>query len=214
MKTSINRRIVQNQNAIENAINQPEILSLMSIFGYDRKKLRIGKVNCEQANLLQLAKQKKYGSQFDATDTLKGEFEAVKIQYDEHRALAKLAFKGQRGTLEKLQLNGARKRNKEEWIAQAMAFYNSSAEIEEVIGRYGVSPEALAQTKAMLEALSSARQQQLQKIGEAQSATQKRDEAIKTMDTWMKEFRSVARIALKDNPQLLEALGIKVPSKV
>lgn len=66
----------------------------------------------------------------------------------------------------------------------------------------------------MVEALSTACQQQLQRIGEAQDATEKRDEVLKEIDDWMKDFKAAARLALKDHPQWLEILGIKVKSKV
>jgi hypothetical protein len=44
-------------------------------------------------------------------------------------------------------------------------------------------------------------------IGDAQNFTKIKDSAIAKMNTWMYEFYTVARLALKDQPQLLEALG-------
>ena len=46
--------------------------------------------------------------------------------------------------------------------------------------------------------------------GEAQEATKQRDAALKALDEWLVDFRVIARIALEDNPQLLEALNIGV----
>ena len=65
----------------------------------------------------------------------------------------------------------------------------------------------------MVEALHSVRQQQLQSKGDAQDATEKRNMARKALKTWMSRFRKTARLALQDDPQLLEGLDIVVPSK-
>ena len=46
----------------------------------------------------------------------------------------------------------------------------------------------------------------------AQEATKKKDAAFAKMDNWMSEFYAFARIALEDQPQLLEALGKVVKS--
>ena len=43
--------------------------------------------------------------------------------------------------------------------------------------------------------------------GDAQDATNRRNEA---MDQWVRDLRDVARIALRDRPQLLERLGFMV----
>jgi len=44
--------------------------------------------------------------------------------------------------------------------------------------------------------------------GEAQDATKQRDAAIAALETWLADFKVVARIALQDTPQLLEALNL------
>ncbi|MEM0941615.1 MAG: hypothetical protein AAF600_19240 [Bacteroidota bacterium] len=45
-------------------------------------------------------------------------------------------------------------------------------------------------------------------MGEAQQFTVTRDEALDHLDEWMAEFKELAKIALEDQPQLLEVLGI------
>lgn len=43
---------------------------------------------------------------------------------------------------------------------------------------------------------------------ETQAATQARDEALDDLQEWMGDFVSIARIALEDQPQYIEMLGI------
>ena len=43
--------------------------------------------------------------------------------------------------------------------------------------------------------------------GESQDATKLKDTAFGELDDWMRDFYAVAKIALEDNPQLLESLG-------
>jgi hypothetical protein len=35
-----------------------------------------------------------------------------------------------------------------------------------------------------------------------------RDAALNELDTWMRDLRIIARVALKDRPQLLEQIGV------
>lgn len=214
MKSSIDRIIQERQNAIENALNYTEIQKRMASVSYDRKKLMEGKTLNEKVRLLHASKVDKYGSQYKSTDTLKAEISQSKAMYKKHLTMARMAYEGDRGMQAKLQISGRREVSTEGWIAQAMALYSKTEEIAEAMSQYGVTLEELSQTKAMIEAITTRRQQQLQKIGEAQDATEKRDAALKAMDEWMKDFKIAARLALKDNPQWLEILGIRVKSKV
>jgi len=62
----------------------------------------------------------------------------------------------------------------------------------------------------MIAAISDLRHQRMQEKGEAEEATSSRNASIKALKVWMNDFRYVARMALRDNPQLLEALGMVV----
>lgn len=50
--------------------------------------------------------------------------------------------------------------------------------------------------------------QQLKEKGEAQSATEARDTAFDALQEWVRDFINIARIALEDQKQLLEVLGV------
>jgi hypothetical protein len=62
----------------------------------------------------------------------------------------------------------------------------------------------------MIEALADTRNQRLLSKGEAEEATHRRNQSIKALKAWMSDFRAIARIALRDNPQLKETLDMVV----
>lgn len=214
MKKTFTSEITQAQNAIENALTHKEILKKMETCAYDRKKLLEGKALCEKVRILQSAKQEKYGSQYATSGTFREEIRQVKQRYMRHLKIARLAFGGNRGIEEILQIRGKRKTDLDGWLYQVHTFYVRIEGYTEEMVRYNVTAEELAQTGTMAEALYTGKQQQLQKKGEAQHATHQRDEARKALKVWMSRFKKTARIALQDEPQLLEVLGMQVVSRV
>lgn len=214
MSHSIDQKILERQYALENAMSHPGIQRKLNRVSYDRKTLLTGKALNEKVRLLQIAKKDHYGSQATATDMLAANQAEAQRMYHEQVALARLAFKNDRGMQMKLEIVGPRKRSKDGWLAQAMTFYGKTDEMATAMAGYGVSQETLQQTKAMVEALATTRQQQLRSISEAQDATEQRDIALRAMNAWMRDFRAAARVALKDNPQWLEMLGMPVRSRV
>lgn len=65
--------------------------------------------------------------------------------------------------------------------------------------------DALQQLHA-IETLVATRQQ---RRSDAKAATSARDKAIIALESWMRDFRAVARIALHSRPQSLETLGMR-----
>ncbi|MEK6479814.1 hypothetical protein WJR50_19890 [Catalinimonas sp. 4WD22] len=212
-KRSIPAELMMAHIAIENAMQNNGILKKLSAYNYDRKRLMEGKSLKEELQLLDSVKQDKYGQQLTSTDSMYSQRQEIVALYRQHVKRAKLVFEGQRGILEQLQIAGALKTDTNGLLNQIYNFYSKIEAFAEDMAKYNVSPEELAQTKAMVEALFTARQQQVQSKGDAQDATQKRNAKLKELRSWMTQFRKVARIALADEPQLLESLGIIVPTQ-
>lgn len=101
-------------------------------------------------------------------------------------------------------------KQQDEWQLQARYFYTKAASYADALADYQLTQSELDQNKANLEALVALRNRGIQLKGEAEEATRHRNQSIKALYVWIKEFKGIARIALQDSPQLLEALGIMV----
>lgn len=77
---------------------------------------------------------------------------------------------------------------------------------------FGFTVEELQQAKASVEALLALRDDRMLKKGEAENCTVSKNDAAKQLRSWVREFHAAARLALKDQPQKLEAFGIRVRS--
>jgi hypothetical protein len=73
---------------------------------------------------------------------------------------------------------------------------------------FGVTSEQLKEEWQQVQQVEDAHSLQLKGKSEAQQATLDRDKAFDDLCNWYSDFRAIARIALYDKPQLLEALGI------
>lgn len=207
-------RLQTYRSSLHNALNFPALKKPLATFSYDRPKI-IKLENKLKAVLdLESSKDDTYGAQKAATDSFNEERLTVRQQFGEHRQLARLAFKGQRDIETQLQLNVRIKTTFKGWVSQATAFYEKISAHSEGIAHYGVTSEMIEQAKTRLQALQELADQSSQRKAEAQSNTEQRNRAIKELDDEMNDFYKIAKIALKAEPQLLEALGIVVPSQV
>ena len=82
----------------------------------------------------------------------------------------------------------------------------------DALAEYGITKKKLSAAEQLVDQVQVKHSIQLKEKGEAQSATQLRDEALDALQEWMGKFIAVARIALEDQPQYLEMLGIVEPS--
>jgi len=89
---------------------------------------------------------------------------------------------------------------------------SADPELLSKLARLKISEEEINDCLAMIVDLETSRAIYLTEKGDSQNSTKIKDIAIAKMNNWMYEFFTVARIALKDNPQLLEVLGKTVKS--
>ncbi len=209
---SIPKLFAAAQTAIYNAQEQPEIQKSMNTYGFSPKRLLEGKSLLESAMMLHYSKDDRYDEKREIANQLAIDLETTRRHFEDHVATVKLAFRKAPATLAKFRIRPIAKKM-EGWTLQASRFYDIAETYADVLENYQLPREELSQNKAMVEALRATRNQRMQKKGEAEEATRVRDEAVNALNDWMVSFRGIARIALKDKPQLLEALGIKVKTR-
>lgn len=201
-------QVQEARTLIETTRKHPEIQKKLLGLGYAAKNLEQGTALANQVTLLQRSKREKYGVQYDTTDTLQADYQALKDVWEDHLKLARIAFKKQRGMQENLGLNEPRAKSRAQWTEQAANFYNKITGQYEVMARFGVTKAELDQAQAMVAAFAGVQNEQVRTQGEAQYTTWQRNEARKALRQWVQGFKAMARIALKDDHALLEILDI------
>ena len=197
---------------IENSTTHPVVQKKLTDFGITPKVLKEGKALAEQLTTFQRQVKTLYGYQYEATKTLNADYVALKGVYEQHLTLARLACKDQPGLQSSLGLKGARAHRRAEWTEQVANFYDKLTQQPQIVERFGVTLAELEQAQAMVAAFEEVQRTQTQKKGEAQRNTRQRNEARKKLQKWVKGFKNIAQLALQEDEELLETLGIIVPN--
>ena len=213
ISTSFSNYFAEATTLLANAREQPEIAAALAEFGYDPPVLQVGQDLLDTARDLHDLQIKEYGEQHAATQAILEASQQADKSYTTHRALAKIAFKNDPQRKTDLHLEDRKPQLFYPWYEQARHFYTAllaDQEAQSQLTRFNISLEALQASQAQLEGVYTLKNVQEREKGEAQEATQQRNAALGDLDEWLSDFRVVARIALQDTPQLLEALNIGV----
>jgi hypothetical protein len=201
--------------ALENAESQSEIATIMAEFGYDETLIAEGKTlftHTREAYDLNKKEDDETSESYKNFTTLK---ENLAKTYTLHRKKGKIIFRKDTITKNKLSLTGSLPTSYIKWLETVKKFYtvaSSDTEIQNKLVRLKITTEELNGTIQLISNLELARSEYLREKGESQDATKLKDKAFGEIDDWMSEFYAVAKIALEDNPQLLESLGKFVKS--
>lgn len=196
--------------AIDNALSIPEIIEKLSDYGYDARKLRKGQEMRRAIDGLRMQQEDAQIAAKDATRTLNEVRQQVDTMFVSHLAIARIAFKDDRTFWNALKLGQARERNLPDWLTQVQRFYNRIVVVANVIERYNIPKKELIETRKMIAQIGNLQRLQKKAKGQAQIATQNKNDALNELELWMRRFLRIARVALDDNPQQLEMLGVVV----
>ena len=208
---SIDTLLNDAQVAIANTLNNSEILKAVEDFGYTNAKIQQGKALYNKAAAAQLEQTTEAGGQVAATATLNDTLETARKSYMRFVKVARIAFKRDPGMSTLLDLKGERKRSLSGWLAQANQFYKNALSDKSVLSalkEFGITEQKLKVGLNEVKAVEDANLAQEKEKGEAQAATKKRDAAIDELQEWLSDYVAIAKIALEENSQLLEGLGI------
>ena len=211
LKQRVDQRLLAVQLAVENTLKDQDVLTELTLFGYDEAKLNVGKRLYEEAQALVNQQKVEYGEQYQATQVLHQAKEKADKVYTRTLKIARIALRGNVQAHTALILGGPRKRSLAGWLAQAQAFYanlRADADLIAQMANFGYDQAKLEAEQALVLAVLQADQTQQKEMGEARQATKLRDAKLDEMDEWMLDFITIVRVALEEEPEKLATLGI------
>ena len=153
---------------------------------------------------------REYGEQFEATEASDDATADLEALFSAHRRLARSKVKSGSARYTALGLVGNVARSETALFDQASTFYQTLADDPSLAdGIRGLPPEAVTRGQAAVEEARAAEDAQVKETGEAQRATVVRDQAARALRVHAGELAEVAKVALEDQPQLREVLGLR-----
>jgi hypothetical protein len=204
-------KLHQIENSILGAQNNPEIQEKLNAFGYTPPRIEEGKRLLDRATRLMTVQVEEYSDKFIASDKVEKLWKSAYSGYMITVKVVRVAFVGQPEMLQRFNATGRRNRSLSGWMRDARILYNNllnSQDALAVIAQFGYSAEKLNNELQAVNEVENLHSKWLSEKGQAQQSTVERDEAFDELCKWFSSFRAIARIALYDKPQLIEALGI------
>lgn len=205
-----NEKALLNYDAIfTNVATQSIIQQEMEQYGYDAVKIGEGRALANAARFAysqNLRENAEIAAARKTLDTLADQFFTT---YGKHRKAAKVCFRRDPSVIRQLGITGREPFAFAPRIEEAENFYRTisfSPSIATPLLQFKIDAEAIDSAAQQINSLRQARAEYLREKGENQDATQLKDDAFQSIETWLSDFFAVARIALEDHPQLLEAL--------
>ena len=199
--------------AIDATEQETLIRQKMEQYGFGPVRMKEGKTLLTQATTAQQKKDRCYDTQLELAQQINAQLEAVQAQFKEHLRVARTAYRNEPTVQQILRIERIAPAG---WscVRQASYFYHKLQERKLSLATFGVSAKEIQQATTDTTQLLVMRQGRIRQKGLAENCTQKKNEAFRKLKKWVSEFRAVARIAFKDNPQMLEAFGMLVRSGV
>ena len=205
----------QSRIALHNASANPEIAPALAQVGYDEAKLQEGKALFATAQDAFDANTEHNLNATLAYNSFDQKRKALEVIYRSHRKRAKICFEDNPYQLLRLDVHKPYTTAYLPWIDSLKQFYteaNTNPEVVAALQGLKVSEQELLNTQALLIRVEALRQTYIDKKGQAQNATQTKNQALNTLQRWMRTFYKVAAIGLEDAPQLMESLSKVVKS--
>ena len=208
---SIADRLNAAQLAINNSLSDAEIQARVAEYGYPATKLTAGKALYTAAVTAVNNAQAADGTQQQTTARVNAEEEKARDAYQALAKVCRACFNNEPARLTMLQIGGKTPRTTAGFLTSALTLFDNAlgvAEIKTALAEYGYTAQKLSSERAKIVEYDQANQAQEAAKGAAQQATRTQDKALSELDDWMARYLKIAKVALRDDRELLEKLGI------
>ena len=209
-KLSVDEKITTIETRFNNTLKNSEISNLISRFNINQAYLEGGLQLSHEARSASNKQKKEYSEQYNATNQRDLKLDNVIESYNESVSIASLVTSTANIksalplTIHLPDAIGAK-------MEQIRTFYEvilNEPQIMELMSRFNKSQAVLEQEKAELDELYTLQQKQVMETGEAQQATQLRNQAVEKMLARDKELVTILKLALGKRNDLLESVGL------
>jgi hypothetical protein len=201
--------------SLENATNQIAIAQLLAAAGYSATVIDLGKDLLLEAKSVVSFSTTSYKQFRDAERLFIDKKAAYRKHFTDHRKRINILFREDASKKDALFLKGVVPYKYSEWYDMAEKFYsaiNANEDIKTALATIGITQNHLDEANTLASELKAAEFEKFRLKAVSEDATTQKKEAVTAINKWMRDFYDMAKIALKDRPQLLEALNKVVRS--
>jgi hypothetical protein len=193
----------------ETARDDPEIAPLIAARGYDAAKLKEGLGLQAAAQAAFTARQTAIAMHKHASAAADGAESTARRTFDDFRETARAVFSAAADRAA-LGIANIAPKDQQKFITAAHASYTTAQTepYQAALGTYGFSAQTLTAALATLDAFTAAIEAYKSAVGAAIQATAGREAAMKTLSAWIKQFKKIAAVALRDRPDLRKKLDL------
>lgn len=204
-------KIIQIGTALfETLKSREEIAQELAEYGYDDAKIQEGKALYDKALASQDANRKETKEEVQAMEVFNTAYKELLERYKAHRKRAKVAFKDEPSALKILALKGTMPLRTLSALEEMEVLYtelDKDENYKKAVLKLKITQEDIQNQKTKLAEVRTAYAKYTTEKGESQQATQDKNQAFTAFEKWVRDFHTIAKIALEDQPQLLESLG-------
>jgi len=190
----------------------PEIFAAMLIVGYTAEKITGLNSELTELETLSQGQIKEYADQSEEQQKFNKKRGEVNKQFNQHRELVRILFKGDTHARVSLQLDAENPVAYAAWTQLVTNFYSqlvNNPGLQSKANIVGITEAVVAAQKQGLTDVQSLKDSLRKETAEAQAATEARDTAFDELYSQYIEYIKYAKVLLSDN-QILEAIGVKV----
>ncbi len=197
----------------DNALADDQILDCLTEYGFHEERLTRSRTLYQEAFDAAQAREAAAGAQLHYTSLMQESRIAALDSYQSLAKIARAVFLRQPSMLTTLEIQGHTPRASAAFLKRAYTLFDNAStmpDLQRVLAEHGYDSERIASERAHIEAFENADQLQEAAKGDAQQATILKRRALSRLRDEYLQFRKIARVALRENPQLLEKLGIQI----
>lgn len=212
---SFHFQYVRMRRAIDLSLNDPVLQENLANFGFGPEKIAVGKSLLDKLQQSDDRQKDERDAYLASARIFREKRKEASTVYMRYVRTARLIFQDDTKTANNFHLQAVRRRDYAGWLVQALLFYKSlldNPKLLEKLEEFKITHEELEAGKQLVMDTESAGTQKTDAYAESQRATEAKNKAHKEMQTWFSDFIGVAKIALKNDRQKLEKLGVVMPS--